>query len=76
MKKLNVLAIAAVMGILLLFSCQSSVKKGLTLNSLFSEINASDGTNDVHKRKCASATSKCDLSAVQIRLQTSADRSQ
>ena len=37
MKKLNVLAIAAVMAILLLFSCQSSVKKGLTLNSLFSD---------------------------------------
>ena len=37
MKKLNVLAIAAVMAILLLFSCQPSVKKGLTLNSLFSD---------------------------------------
>ena len=37
MKKLNVLAIVSVIGILLLFSCQPSVKKGLTLNSLFSD---------------------------------------
>ena len=37
MKKLNVLAIVSVIGILLLFSCQPSIKKGLTLNSLFSD---------------------------------------
>ena len=37
MKKLNVLCIISIIGILLLFSCQPSVKKGLTLNSLFSD---------------------------------------
>ena len=37
MKKLNILNVFAVTGILLLFSCQPTVKKELILNSLFSD---------------------------------------
>ena len=37
MTKLNILNVFAVTGILLLFSCQPTVKKELILNSLFSD---------------------------------------